>query len=155
MRIFVALLALVVVSGCVNQSPGPYPVDSGNATGMPDLYTDNNAIFFSIPSPKEYTNMVLTARVDNAGNETAGGVLVRFYASGKLVGDSEPADIQVGAYHDFTVKWIAFRGNVTIRAVVDPDNKIAEIDEGDNIGEKSILVLTQPGISGGGGGGGY
>lgn len=87
--------------------------------------------------------VVLTATVANPGAADAAGVVVRFYDGEKPIGDSAPVGVAAGASRDVSVEWDIRgvpRNKRTITAIVDPDEVIAETDEGNNAASEEVSI---------------
>ena len=107
----------------------------------------SGALVVSEPKPGIGMDVTLTAYVKNIGAEDAPGVKVGFYTnefvSGNLIGNLlDLGTITPGNVKDATTTWTAKEGVQRIGVVVDPENDVAESDEENNFGEKTISVIA-------------
>ena len=84
----------------------------------------------------------LSALVRNTGHASAVAMTVQLFDNGQLVGETAPITIAAGASATVTVPWSTRKrhGSRTISVVVDPANRLRELDEADNT-STSIVVL--------------
>jgi subtilase family serine protease len=107
---------------------------------LPDLTSTN--IDFSDSTPLVNQTITISANVQNIGGISASNVLVSFYDGNESIGNT-------------TIPWIAGKGDVRTTSIdyafttegwhrisvfVDPDNSIAEADEGNNQYYRDIYV---------------
>jgi hypothetical protein len=134
---------------------------------IPEIKEDNNAamelviveddprrpdlepcgFYFSDSTPDEGQVVSIRLMVFNRGNEDAYNVTVEFtdlvggMPPGFLIGRATIPLIKVGYLGNATVDWTATpAGFHTIRAVIDPDDVIPELDENNNVAEQDIYV---------------
>lgn len=92
--------------------------------------------------PEEGENVSVVISVENTGLRDAEDILVRLYADGTLVGESRRR-ISQGQRKDFEFRWRPLsRGEVVVKASVDPLDEIQEWDEENNNISKTISVKT-------------
>jgi hypothetical protein len=106
---------------------------------LPDLsVTDVEAT-----STKGTKNATISATVANLGEASANGAIVRFLADGASIGeqtlDTLAADGTTTASVSWSLKGVS-NGTHTLQAVVDPADAIAELDEANNTGTRSVEV---------------
>jgi len=106
------------------------------AQSLPDLTVGTNDIIVASSSPNGPTT--LTVNVHNAGIASASNVYVRLYDFDTLIGDHYVAQVLEGGATGVSFSTTLTSGEHVIRAVVDPDGSIAELDETNN--EASTLV---------------
>lgn len=123
-------------------------VDVG--VGMADLMVLSDDVTFSKanPSPGETIKVRITVR--NVGSKDAAGVHVVLYEADESVGSAVITLLPKGQRVTVEIPWTATAGDHTLRVVVDPDEKIMDLDRTNNLVVKSVTV---GGILGGGGGG--
>jgi len=114
--------------------------DGRNVT-LPDLTITSKDISFSDSNPSEDQTITIFAKVYNIGEEEAEDVVVRFFDSDTLIGEKNISLIEVNSYVETSVEWIASQeGYHHIKVIVDPENKIFESDENNNIATRPLLV---------------
>ena len=117
-----------------------------NIIGLqPDLTISINDIVFSNLSPAANEEITITATIHNIGNADANNILVQFYDGdpdngGILIGEQVISSITAGSSATAQINWIAQEGTHEIYVVIDPNNDIAESNEGNNIASKSLEV---------------
>lgn len=110
---------------------------SVNLDTQPDLtITDLKA---TQDRPKETT---LTAAISNSGPSDLTGVVVEFREGNKVLGRTTPGNVTAGRTQQLSLTWDsrATNGDHLITAIVDPDNAIAESDEGNNELSRTLTV---------------
>ena len=117
-------------------------IDAG--IGSPDLT-------FDPASPTEGDSVTVTASVHNAGILDTGPLAVSFYATpaGKpetQIGSAFLANVSAGGTAAASILWntLGFTGDVPVRAVVDPYNRLAEADESNNGATATLTIKTRP-----------
>jgi hypothetical protein len=89
----------------------------------------------------------LTVGVTNNENVAASRVLVDFYVDNEYIGNTTIANIGAGATENATVAWDATfekEGKHQLRAVIDPSDRITEIDKGNNEVTRTIYLGDPP-----------
>lgn len=110
----------------------------GGAAAKPDLTITN--IVASQSRPKE---TVLTATVANIGAADASNVVVRFLDGSTAIGDSAAvASVAKGTSTEVQIVWNtrAISGAHAITARADPNNAVAESNEGNNEAQRTITI---------------
>jgi parallel beta-helix repeat protein len=120
------------------------------AVELPDLEVKNSDIIFDPSSPARNGTLVsISATIHNVGIGEAKDIIVRFYVGNP----SEPGSYQIGSDKylssigggssmNVEVQWTAGPiGIHDIYVVVDPDNTIIEMNEGNNIASKALEVI--------------
>jgi uncharacterized repeat protein (TIGR01451 family) len=103
---------------------------------------------FSSASPKEGDTVQLTATIRNNGTDSAEKVEVAFYSDNTKLQTKTVEPLGAGNVTQVSVGWKAVKGNHTMKALADPDNRLAEVTKDNN-------ALTAPlNVRGGDGGGG-
>jgi uncharacterized repeat protein (TIGR01451 family) len=122
-----------------------------NAGAMPNLAVLDAAIGFNPAAPHVDEPVALSAVILNNGDADATDVIVQFedITAGRPIPIGQPqtlASIPAGGsgtvHADFTPSGPA--GEVKIRVVADPGNFIAESEEIDNKGTRSLMVAAAP-----------
>jgi hypothetical protein len=109
-------------------------------TAQPDLAVTD---LIAVQSQPRTTKLVAT--VANIGTADAANVAVRFLVDGQFLGDATPvATIASGSAVSVTLVWDnrASQGTHLVAAIADPDNAIAEANEGNNQGQRTITIRT-------------
>jgi len=119
-------------------------VDSDPMVGVGDLTIDN-------ADPVETEEVILAARVHNAGIYTAKNVMVNYFVGnpqegGKYIGGKLVPSILADNYVDTNLMWntSGYTGAHEIYAVVDIASQIPEMDEENNTTSLSVSILTRP-----------
>ena len=120
----------------------------------PNLAISSTGISFSKTMPQTGEAVTITANVNNAGLDSASGIVVRFYS-----GDPASGGVQIGT--DQIISSLALgssalasitatftdTGNRTIFAVADPENLISETSKADNKASARIWIATAPDLA--------
>lgn len=105
------------------------------------------SVFTSPSQPLKGDMVNITARVENSGLATAKGVTVRFLVNGIEIGDAPSADVTQGGSQNFAYPYrFDYSGQVSITAVVDPDNLVSEMDENDNAYSAIFSIAGRPSL---------
>lgn len=107
----------------------------------PDLAFEGNITF----SPTNFQMMqpvIIRVEITNLGNKTATGVEVEFLRGNVEIGELEIIPrIEPGETKISFTTWMALEGIHTIKVVLDPEDKIEEIDEDNNQIADQIQVM--------------
>lgn len=101
----------------------------------------------------------ITVKVKNIGTANATAFNVTLFVNGKQIGKKTVTLLNISEVKDVTFSWTpSSSGTFTLKAVVDPENVVKELNEANNMKFKSVTVKSKvvhvlP--AGGGGGGGY
>jgi hypothetical protein len=108
----------------------------------PDLTLSSSNIKFVPSSPTTRDVITIKATICNVGSTTASNVVVRFYRDG--VGIDKPiSSINAGQSNTISVGWGPLaEGPHQVRVEVDPQNRIAESNEGNNTASAGITVVS-------------
>jgi hypothetical protein len=119
------------------QSGGKSLFASYDAQFLPDLQV--SAVN---PQVSRNGNSALTATVLNAGRATAQGVTVRFTTPDGFSATSAPVDLLPGQSAQVSVAWPTkgLHGSQTVTATADPDNKIEESNESNNVASVTVRL---------------
>jgi hypothetical protein len=133
------------------KTAGRYEVEAGATSGtlkgndtktlaviLPDL--DITALTFSKEKPVEGDTVKVTATVKNTGNDTAESFNVAFYFGSTRFTTEKSGPLSPGNRTDLTADWVAVKGTHDMKAVADPDSKVAEVNEEDNSLTVSLTV---------------
>lgn len=118
---------------------------------VPDLLIVS--LTFSTANATEGDMVRIVAVVRNAGGDVAGEVEVGFYRDDSRIGVRSARALGPGNQTEVEMKWTAEKGTHEMRAVADPDGKVAEMDEGNNGLSRPLTVKSRAGGGEGGGGG--
>ncbi|MEM3412922.1 MAG: CARDB domain-containing protein, partial [Thermoplasmata archaeon] len=117
----------------------------GISIDLPNLRI--TSVFTSPSQPLKGDVVNLTARVENTGLAMARGVTVRFFVNGIELGDAAPVDVAQGGSQNFAYPYtFDYSGQVSITAVVDPDNLVSEMDENDNTYSSIFSIAGRPSL---------
>ena len=124
-------------------SAGDYLVEAGASSGglngndtgtlrvvLPDLLIA--IVAFSSSTPREGDDVKVTATLKNNGTDTAASVIVAFYDGNSKFASVKVDSLPAGNSTPVTATWKAVKGAHQIKAVADPDNKVAESNEENN-----------------------
>ncbi len=104
-------------------------IDTGNVTIIPH-------------SPSAGDEVTVQATVRNAGAVTASGVEVALVTDDGEVTRVTLATLPPGAIGVATLKWTPPPGSHLVRVVVDPDGKVVEVDEENNVASLTVKVIS-------------
>ena len=107
---------------------------------IPDLIIEK--ITGSPTEPSIDDEVTFTATIKNQGTSTAGPSRVNFYVDDFSEEYQDIPELEAGASMLSAFTWTAQIGTHTFKAVVDPDNKVAEDDENNNEKTKTISILV-------------
>jgi subtilase family serine protease len=110
---------------------------------LPDL--DITALTFSNDKPVEGDNVKVTATVKNIGNDSVENFNVAFYFGSTKFTTVKAGPLPAGNQTEVAVDWKAVKGTHEMKAVADPDNKVAEVNEEDNALTVPLTVKEKPG----------
>jgi hypothetical protein len=103
----------------------------------------------------EGETLTILVDIQNIGTKKNDATTLRVSANGTTIGSPVPvAGLETGTDMVYTLNWTPTKGDYKITAYVDPDNKVTEKEEGNNIANISIEVKAKQINDGGGGGGG-
>jgi subtilase family serine protease len=74
-----------------------------------------------------------------------GNFTVAFYYGGTKISTEKAGPLTAGNQTQVEVDWRAVKGTHDMKAVADPDNKLAEVSEDDNSMTVSLTVKEKPG----------
>ncbi|PWB51272.1 MAG: hypothetical protein C3F06_10670 [Candidatus Methanoperedenaceae archaeon] len=122
-----------------------------NVLYKPDLVMNLENISFSyVPSEvengevKENVNVTINATVYNSGLGEASNINVSFYDGSRGLSNNivniTITNISAGGTQNATINWTSIIGTHDIYIIVDPENSIAETDDGNNNASKTINV---------------
>ncbi|MFN2202119.1 MAG: CARDB domain-containing protein [Caldilineaceae bacterium] len=114
----------------------------------PNLVMQESGITFTPAEPTDGTEVTISAKVLNDGTLDSGKVEVAFFdvstGSPQAIGSTQViVSIPAGGSEKASVTYdtTGKEGERTIQVVVDPDDKVAEMDEDDNQAETTLTVL--------------
>jgi len=113
------------------------------AVQRPDLTVDS--ISLTPESPMEGDEVRISAVMRNIGEAEATDVKVAFEVDGREISRTEIRSLSVGSSQSVEMPetWKAVAGEHVIRVVVDPENRIEEINEGNNDLTKKITIFPR------------
>ena len=106
---------------------------------LPDLAVTN----LEATGTKGSQTATVTAMIANHGAASASGSVVRFLVDGSTIGETTLGELAAGGSSTTSVSWSlrnVSNGSHTLRAVVDPGDAIAESDETNNAGTRTVEV---------------
>ena len=112
-------------------TPGQ-PVVSANLTVLGINYTP------TVPAPGDNVNIDVT--IQNIGTGAAGASDIAYYVDDTFIGYTYFSGLHAGETTDRSISWKATSGEHRIKAIVDPDNIVNEIDKSNN--EKTMTITT-------------
>ncbi len=109
----------------------------GTSSNETDSATVEKTIKIKVVKP-----IVLRAVVRNNGEMDAENVPVSFYVNGKLIG-TKYVDVPAKGETEVSLNWTTYSdGEYSIKVVIDADNKLLELDEGNNALTSRVFVET-------------
>ena len=114
------------------------PLSPGLADLLPVGITTPNYIEAGQPAP-------VTVAVSNIGSSEASDFPVALYAGESLIETRNVSSLAAGASLNVDFTWTPSEaGEITLKAVVDPENSVQESNEANNEMTKAVLVSTTP-----------
>lgn len=134
-----------------NPDPGPSvgPPSTVNFH-YPDLSVSSTELGISSLKANEGENTTIVMPVHNIERLVQGAVTVRFYldtvSPGSII---KTLNLNIGGQDtaQASMVWQAAGGSHTIIVIVDPDNQVRELNEGNNQASKQVTVNNRPRIS--------
>jgi len=116
-------------------------VVSNAVQNFADLVITSSNITFSRDKMQGGDRVGILAEIRNEGNVDAIDVEVSFFRGDAHIGEIKTINrIAAGDKGSTYVEWTALEGKHTLRVVVDPENRIMELNEGNNSAAKQIDV---------------
>ncbi len=127
----------------------PIPAAAGSSIRAP-LVTGVDLQAASLVLESDFASedsILITARVACTGSETVDAAEVAFYeghpdSGGHLLGCGLGGPWQPGELINVSIRWGGRTGWTSLWCVVDPDNAIAETNEGDNVASTEVTLVT-------------
>ncbi len=120
-------------------------------TGAADAGLANADLAFSTTTPSEGDIVTANATVRNAETLDTGPLAVSFYATAAggtetRIGSAFVANVPAAGAATASLQWntLGFAGDVPVRAVVDPYNRLVEADETNNSAAATLPIKTRP-----------
>lgn len=120
-------------------------------SARPDLSLALDDISFNPPAPVETDEITVSALLRNAGSRDSGPVIASFFAAlpgGRewYIGSRFVANVPAGGVATTPLQWVTdgFTGDVPVRVVIDPFNRVAETNENNNQASKTLTIKTRP-----------
>lgn len=118
---------------------------------QPDVSLNAADIAFSATTPSEGDEVTVTAVLRNLGSLAGGPLTVSFFAtpaggSTWYIGSAFAPSVPAGGATQAEILWntLGFTGNVSVRVVVDPYNRLVETNENNNQATAGLTILTRP-----------
>ena len=116
-----------------------------------DVAVSTGDIAFGAASPTEGAEVSVTATLRNSSSGASGPLTAAFYAQAPgwgdwYIGGAFVPSIPGGGSAQAVIPWntLGFTGNVPVRVVVDPYDRLTETNEGNNDASASLTILTRP-----------
>lgn len=120
-------------------------------SARPELTLTPSDISFNPPAPVETDEITVSALLRNAGSRDSGPVIASFFATppgGRewYIGSTFVANVTAGGVATTPLPWVTtgFTGDVPVRVVIDPFNRVAETNENNNQASKTLTIKTRP-----------
>ncbi|UCE74930.1 MAG: hypothetical protein JSV56_04300, partial [Methanomassiliicoccales archaeon] len=113
---------------------------------LPDLYLAKEDVTVSEPNVFEGQSAYVAADVQNIGPGDAENVLVKFYTTDMFLG-YDIVNVSTGSTSSASVSWQPPVGTHIVYVEVDPGNRIAELNENNNLMSKTQTVLLEMDLS--------
>jgi len=124
---------------------------TANRNGSLDVGLTAADILLHATAPTEGAEVPVTVTLHNTGTLPSGSVVAAFFASNPslgewYIGSSLVSSVPAGGTAQTNVDWntLGFTGDTTVRVVVDPYSRVAEIDENNNAAQANIYIRTRP-----------
>ncbi|MEW6356757.1 MAG: glycoside hydrolase [Planctomycetota bacterium] len=126
---------------------GTFEVVCGKEHDLPNLSIQEAAITFDPPQPKQGDKVTITAAAANEATAKAGDVPISFYLEtvspeGLIETKKASVDGKATANVSCALDTINLDGPRKIIVSVDPENRVPELIEGNNVAEKTIIIAT-------------
>lgn len=119
--------------------------------GGTDASISAGDITFSAPTPTEGNEVTVSATIHNTGALDTGPLVVAFYAtppgqSETQIGSALVPAVAPGSQSPISIPWhtLGFTGDVPVRVVVDPFDRVAETNEANNQATANLTIRTRP-----------
>ncbi len=111
-----------------------------------DAHIAADDISFDNPDPADGDLVHVLATVHNAGSAGSGPLVAAAVVSNTLVGSAFVATIPASGTAQLSIAWdtTGWGGDLTVEVRLDPYNRIAETDEGNNRASQPLHVRTRP-----------
>ena len=106
----------------------------------PDLAFEGN-ITFNPTQLEMMRPVIIRVEVTNLGNVSAHDIHVEFRRGTVSIGEESISVLEPDETGTAFISWMALEGIHTIRAVIDPDDLIKELDEGNNLISEQVEVM--------------
>jgi len=110
---------------------------------LPDLVVLE--VTFSNNKPKEGEKVTLTALVKNNGTEAVDTLEVAFYIDNNRIATKKEGPLAPDNSTQVSVTWTATKGSHQVKVVIDPNAKVGEINEDNNVLIIPMSVSAKPG----------
>ena len=119
---------------------------------QPDATLGTADIAFGSSNPIEGDTVPITATLTNNGSANSGPLTAAFFATPPggfgetYIGAAFVPNVPAGGTADATIQWntLGFTGDVPVRVVADPYNRVAETNDDNNEATASLTILTRP-----------
>ncbi len=120
--------------------------------GISDVSIAPEDIQLNPTDPVEGDTVNVQATLHNASGYDTGGLTVSFFATPPdgfgetYIGAAFVSNIPAGGTADASIQWntLGFTGDVPVRVVADPYNRVAETNDDNNEATASLTILTRP-----------
>jgi hypothetical protein len=110
----------------------------------PDLVIEDSWISVDLDTPEHNDVVTISVTVKNQGAGASGLYDVEFRRFNNFEGMTTGRNLSVGEEDTLTFVWEAVKGDNTLRFIVDPQFKVAELDKDNNEGQITVTVKAPP-----------
>lgn len=119
----------------------------GVLENSPNLRINSSGITFSKPNPIESEQIIINVSIENNGCLNANNLVLGVYEGdpnidGVQIGPNLTGNVSMGNSSVFEISWTSKIGFTNIFAYADVNHSFAEINESDNIANRSINVIS-------------
>ncbi len=122
--------------------------------GISDVSIGPADVTLNPANPVEGDTVNVQATLHNASGYDSGGLTVSFYATAPdwgewYIGSAFVPNVPAGGTAQASIQWntLGFTGAVPVRVVVDPYNRVPELDETNNVATATLTIRTRPDLS--------
>jgi len=109
-----------------------------------DLVIDDQWISIDIVEPEHEDIVTVSVTVKNEGAGASGVYEVEMWRFNKFIGRTVGSNLSVGESDDLVFVWQAVKGDNTLKFLVDPAYKVAELDKDNNEATFEVHVASPP-----------
>lgn len=109
-----------------------------------DLVVEDQWVSIDVLEPEHEDIVTISVTVKNQGAGASGVYEVEFWRFNKFIGRTAGSNLSVGESDDLVFVWQAVKGDNTLKFIVDPAYKVAELDKDNNEATFEVRVASPP-----------